>query len=144
MWRSRRSRPPRLRDVSASGSSRCPEGTRTTPANLSATTSDKDSAMRCRRPLLLAAILLLPFMPTLARADEARLRCIADTNVSSYPSERAFNYGRTSRLRLKGIEMMALMRFDLGPAKGLRIERAELFLRYASPDRKLRTIGFST
>src|SRR5437763_15122279 len=40
--------------------------------------------------------------------------------------------------------MLALMRFDPGAAKGWRIERAELFLRYASPDRKLRTLGFST
>jgi hypothetical protein len=88
--------------------------------------------------------LLAFFLPVLARAEEARLRCTADTNLSSYPSEMDFNYGQSSRLRLKGIQMMALFNFDLAPVKEWRVEKAVLHLRYAGADRKLKTLGFST
>lgn len=77
-------------------------------------------------------------------AETVRLKCIADTNLSSYPSEVEFNYGRATHLRLKGVEMLALFRFDLGPLKGMHIQRATLFLRYAGAERKLRVLGFST
>ncbi|MGC8667450.1 MAG: hypothetical protein ACP5VE_04955 [Chthonomonadales bacterium] len=79
-----------------------------------------------------------------AGADEVRLKCVADTNLSAYPTEVELNYGRSTHLRLKGVEMLALLRFDLGPVKGMHIRRATLFLRYAGADRKLRVLGFST
>jgi hypothetical protein len=88
--------------------------------------------------------LLALFLPGLARAEEVRLRCTADTNLSSYPGEADFNYGQSSRLRLKGIQMMALFRFDLAPVKNWKVEKAVLHLRYAGTDRKLKTLGFST
>jgi hypothetical protein len=86
---------------------------------------------------------LLPGRQALA-ADAMRLTCIADTNLSAYPTEAEFNYGRATHLRLKGIEMLALFRFDLKPVKGMHVKRATLFLRYAGADRKLRVLGFST
>lgn len=89
-----------------------------------------------------AALVLLT--PVGARADEARLRCIADTNLSSYEGERDLNYGASNRIRLKGIQMMALFRFDMAPVAHWIVERATLHLRYAGNDRRLRTLGFST
>jgi hypothetical protein len=94
----------------------------------------------CTLFLCLLALLL----PLAALAEETRLRCIADTNLSSYESERDFNYGQSTRLRLKGIQMMALFRFDTAPVKDWRVEKATLYLRYAGNDRKLRTLGLST
>lgn len=97
----------------------------------------------CRRILfLLVCLLLMPQRQT--KADEVKLRCIADTNVSSYESEQEFNYGGSTRLRLKGIQMLALLRFDTAPVRNWNIQKATLFLRYAGADRKLRTLGFST
>ncbi len=79
-----------------------------------------------------------------AHADTVHLACTADTEVSSYPSEQGFNYGQSSRLRLKGIEMIGLFNFYIGPIAGWKVQKATLYLRYAGGDRKLRTIGIST
>lgn len=94
------------------------------------------------RTLLLALLLLL--LSLSVQANEARLRCIADTNLSSYESERDFNYGQSSRLRLKGIQMLALFRFDTAPVAGWQVRKATLSLRYAGAERKLRALGIST
>lgn len=88
--------------------------------------------------------LLLIWLAQGARADEAKLRCMADTNISSYEGERNFNYGQSTRLRLKGIQMLALFQFDTAPLAGWKVTKATLHLRYAGADRKLRTLGFST
>lgn len=79
-----------------------------------------------------------------ARADEIKLRCMGDTNLSSYETERNLNYGLNSRLRIKGIEMMALFQFDTRPVTGWKVSGATLYLRYAGGEQKLRTLGFST
>jgi hypothetical protein len=76
-------------------------------------------------------------------ASPVRLECVADTNVSSFPSERGFNYGASSHARLKGIEMLMLARFDTAPIRGWEVDRATLFLHVDGEDR-LRTIGLST
>ncbi|HEV2472822.1 MAG TPA: hypothetical protein VGS41_09170, partial [Chthonomonadales bacterium] len=76
--------------------------------------------------------------------EVAKLNCTADTNLSSFPSERNLNYGASSHLRLKGVEMMALFRFDLAPVQNWKVDGAWLYLRYAGEDRKLRVLGFST
>jgi hypothetical protein len=94
--------------------------------------------------LLLASLLLLPLFPESALSDEARLACIADATISSYPGETELNYGASSRLRLKGVQMLALMQFDLQPVAGWKVESATLHVRYGGSDRKLRTIGVST
>jgi Domain of unknown function (DUF4091) len=79
-----------------------------------------------------------------ARTDTVKLKCTADTNVSSYPGEQRLNYGASNRLRLKGIQMFALMKFDTAPIAGWQASSAKLHFRYAGADRKLRTIGIST
>jgi hypothetical protein len=77
-------------------------------------------------------------------ADTVPLPVIADTNISEYPSERAFNYGAASHIRLKGIQMFGLFKFDLEPIRGWRVERASLFLRATREDHLLRTLGVYT
>jgi hypothetical protein len=77
-------------------------------------------------------------------ADTVHLKCTADTNVSSYATEQGLNYGKSSRIRLKGIEMIGLFQFDSKPIEGWTIHKATLYLRYAGSDRKLRTLGIST
>src|ERR1700722_18961152 len=96
------------------------------------------------RRVLLITTLCLMLMRTSAQADTVHLKCTADTNVSSYPSEQNFNYGQSPRIRLKGIEMLGLFQFDTAPISGWKVRKATLFLRYANADRNLRTIGFST
>ena len=78
-----------------------------------------------------------------ATADTARLPAVADTNISSHPSEEDFNYGASSHLRLKGIEMMMLANFDTAAVRGWTVENAGLFL-HASRPHQLKTIGIST
>ncbi len=94
--------------------------------------------------VLLLLVVLLLIALTGAGANEARLRCTADTNVSSYEGERNANYGQSTRLRLKGIQMLALFQFDTAPIAGWKVSKATLHLRYANADRKLRTLGIST
>lgn len=87
---------------------------------------------------------MLMIVRTGAGANEVKLRCTADTNVSSYEGERNANYGQSTRLRLKGIQMLALFQFDTTPIAGWKVTKAVLHLRYANADRKLRTLGLST
>lgn len=88
---------------------------------------------------------IVALLVLLCRADagEVRLRCIADTNLSSYPTEVALNYGRSPRIRLKGKEMWMLATFDTAPIAGWRVRAARLRLHAAGPH-KLKTIGIST
>jgi hypothetical protein len=81
---------------------------------------------------------------TPAAAETVRLECTADTVVSSYAGERDFNYGRSTRLRFKGIQMQALLNFDFTAVRGWKVQKATLHLRYAGADQKLRTLGLST
>lgn len=96
-------------------------------------------------PLFLAGLVLCAAASSrqVGAVESVKLRCIADTAVSSYPSERGFNYGQSSHLRLKGIEMLALARFDMAPVRGWRVEEARLFL-HASGEHRLKTLGLST
>jgi hypothetical protein len=72
-----------------------------------------------------------------------KLPAIADANISSHASERDLNYGASSHIRLKGIEMMMLVKFDTAPVRGWTVEKAGLFL-HASGLHQLKTIGVST
>lgn len=92
----------------------------------------------------LSILICLLGFSTAGLAEQVRLRCIADTNLSSYETERSFNYGQSSRLRLKGIQMLALFNFDTTPIAGWQIRKATLYMRYAGNDRRLRTLGIST
>ncbi len=102
------------------------------------------TAAVCRALLaLLVCCSTWPFTSP-ALADEVRLRCVADTNISSHSAERELNYGRAPRLRLKGIEMLALFRFDTQPIQDWTVASARLYLRHAGETRMLKTLGIST
>jgi len=64
-----------------------------------------------------------------ARAEEVRLLAIADVGVSSQRGETEASMGKTPRLRLKNIEEMVLLNFDLRPLRSKRIESAWLHMR---------------
>ncbi len=89
-------------------------------------------------PLMLLGIL------GLRSGDTVRLRCDADTNLSSYDSEKDLNYGASPRIRLKGIQMLGLFHFETGSVAGSLVRSARLHLRYAGNARMLRTLGIST
>jgi hypothetical protein len=111
----------------------------------SGTLERKDWSTPLKIPLILAGLALCAAASSrqVGAVESVKLRCIADTAVSSYPSERGFNYGQSSHLRLKGIEMLALARFDMAPVRGWRVEEARLFL-HASGEHRLKTLGLST
>ena len=91
---------------------------------------------------ILAALLLL--LPQAAPSSEPlRLPCIADTMLSMTGSEEQLNHGGRSNLRLKGIEDLTLMDFDVAPLKGRIVEEARLFV-FPTGAHKLRNIGIST
>ncbi len=62
------------------------------------------------------------------------VRCpvTADTQVSFYKSaaenERFWNYGKASRLKLKGFEEYVLLKFDIAKCRGMTVRRATLYL----------------
>ena len=95
------------------------------------------------------ALLLVPLLglslasSRAAEGPAARLPCIADTMVSSYSSERETNFGTKPRLRLKGIESLALVDFDTTAVRGRKVAKASLFLHVAG-EHRLKTIGLST
>lgn len=77
-----------------------------------------------------------------AGSQAVRLPVVADTCVSSYPSERPLNYGGREVVRVKGLEMMLLARFDLAPLAGRRAVSARFYCRPVQ--HRFRTLGFST
>lgn len=78
-----------------------------------------------------------------AGAAQVRLPVIADTSLQAHPAELTYNSGGMSNLRVKGHEHLLLLKFDLTPVAGWRVERAVLWMHNASRN-SLRTLGFST
>jgi hypothetical protein len=85
----------------------------------------------------------LAFVLTALTSQGERLRCVADTGLCLHPGEVFVNQGGKPALRLKGIEHLVLMDFDVAPLKGRTVEEARLFLRPVA-EHKLRRIGLST
>ena len=83
-------------------------------------------ASRCTRwaPALLAALLAGPHAP----GEEVRVPCRRDVWVSAVPSERDHGMGRTPRLKLKTIQEMAILDFDLSPLTGRTVAGGWLYL----------------
>ncbi len=76
-------------------------------------------------------------------AEQARLSITADTSLQAHPSEVELNSGDCSALRIKGNEHYLLIKPDLEPIRGWRVEQAGLFLHPANTC-QLRTMGVST
>jgi len=92
--------------------------------------------------MLAALILCLP-LQTASVPETLRLPCTGDTMLSTSHGEERLNGGGRSNLRLKGIEDLAILDFDVTPLKGRAVEEARLFIHPTGPH-KLRSIGIST
>ncbi|RLF19691.1 MAG: hypothetical protein DRZ82_04850 [Thermoprotei archaeon] len=71
-----------------------------------------------------------------------RFTPVTDTGVSSYEEERYYNYGRSTRIRVKGFQGFMLLKFDLSSIKGKKVKKAELHVCLAQG--KLLDVGIST
>jgi len=80
-----------------------------------------------------------------AAAEElVRLSASADVWLSDVgPRERRTSAGKAPQLKLKNIQELALIRFDLSPVRGREVLGATLFLHRVGPD-KLRYLRIST
>jgi len=87
---------------------------------------------------LLTLILLFP-----QAVDPIRLPDIADTQLSSTGSEVLLNGGDRSNMRLKGIEDLSIINFDVAAVRGKTVLDARLFVAPTGPN-KLRHLGLST
>lgn len=89
-------------------------------------------------------MLHLAALLALARLQEPlRLPCTADTVISTQHGEELLNHGAKSNLRLKGIEDLALLDFDVAPLKGRVVEEARLVF-FPLEGHRLKTLGIST
>lgn len=79
-----------------------------------------------------------------AYAGTLKFNATRDVWISAYPGEEEFNMGAADRLKLKGIQEMALLDFDLTSLNGKKIEKARLYLCNTGKKNKLRKIGIST
>jgi len=78
-----------------------------------------------------------------AQLQEQRLPVVADNSIATAPNEVNHNAGAKSVLRIKGIQHILTMKFDLSTVRGWRIHRARLYL-HSVREHRLRTIGLST
>jgi hypothetical protein len=92
--------------------------------------------------LLAACFLLFPAQASLS-PDTLRLPCTADTMLSTSRGEEQLNGGERSNLRLKCVEDIPILDFDVAPLRGRSVEEARLFLHPTGPH-KLRWIGLSS
>lgn len=92
---------------------------------------------------MLAALILVLQAQTSSSPETLRLHCTADTMLSTSPGEEHLNGGGRSNLRLKSVEDIAILDFDVSPLKGRTVGEARLFLHPTGPH-KLRTVGIST
>ena len=98
------------------------------------------------RPGLRAALLaaLLAGISAPAFAETYRLEVTADTSIAAHPNEVTHNLGGSSRIRIKGIQHLMLMKFGLTPVRGMTVSSAVLRVRSASERLWLKTVGLST
>ncbi|MFH1707013.1 MAG: hypothetical protein ABIF71_03735 [Planctomycetota bacterium] len=83
-----------------------------------------------------------PVPPPAPKAEVRSFTPTADTTIHLYTEERKQSVGGRDYLRAKGGEDTALMRFDLAPLKGRKIEKAALHLTIQREN--LRILGIST
>ena len=83
-------------------------------------------------------------LPAVICAETKRFEVARDVWISSYPGEENYNMGASDKLKLKGIQEMAILDFNLSALKGKKVARARLYLRNVGNKNKLRKIGIST
>jgi len=92
------------------------------------------------RPFL-ALVLLLPQSPPVGAP--IRLPAVADTVLSTSPGEERINGGDRTNIRLKGIEDLSIIDFDVAPIRGKTVEEARLFI-VPTGANKLHRLGISS
>jgi hypothetical protein len=106
-----------------------------------------------RDGVIVAATVIVVVAAAAARAESIRCPDVKDVWVSSLPNEQDNSMGGTDVLKLKVLQEMAVMGFDVGALKGRRVKSADLFIhpveetgRLFAPDRptNLRWIVVST
>jgi hypothetical protein len=89
-------------------------------------------------------VLFAPFVVNPCFAETVRLTATADIWLSdAVPAERNTSMGANPRMKLKGIQEMAAVRFDAAPIAGREAKSARLFLK-KSGDEKIRYLRLST
>lgn len=86
--------------------------------------------MAIRLPVLVCVVVLgFADVARTAPAEVIKLPAILDVGVSSHPDEINQSKGNASRLKIKNIEAMVLLNFDLRRLRGKRIQAAWLHMR---------------
>lgn len=93
--------------------------------------------------LALVPLAWLALVALLAQEPPRKLAAIADNCICIHPDERRQNQGAKPVLRVKGIEHVLLLDFELAPIRGRCVEEARLFLHLAG-DSQLKILGLST
>lgn len=75
-------------------------------------------------------------------AQTVTLKCVADNSIISFPDEALYNHGDKSSIRAKGIDHVIVAKFDMGPAKGMVVDKA--VLKFTMQDGDLFWAGVST
>jgi hypothetical protein len=86
---------------------------------------------------------MLRLIAALALASQDRLECTADTMLCMIESEEHLSNGLRSNHRLKGIENLALLNFDVAPLKGRIVQEARLYF-FPMNVQALKTLGLSS
>ncbi|HLY11572.1 MAG TPA: hypothetical protein VKW04_19885 [Planctomycetota bacterium] len=89
------------------------------------------------------SVLLVLLPQASPSAPPIRLPSIADTQLSTSSGEDKLNGGDRSNMRLKGIEDLSIIDFDVAALRGRTVLEARLFLSPTGPH-KLRSLGLST
>ncbi|MHC4269579.1 MAG: hypothetical protein ACYSTS_14060 [Planctomycetota bacterium] len=97
-----------------------------------------------RIQILFAVIFLQVTFSFQAYAKTARFDVVRDVWISAYPGEENFNMGASSKFKIKGIQEMVLIDFELSSLKGKKVESARLYFCDTNTNNKLRKIGIST
>ncbi len=93
--------------------------------------------------VIVAGIITL-WYPLIASAETVKIDVTRDVWLSAYPGEENDNMGASTKLKLKGIQEMALLDFDLSALSGKKVANARLYFCDADKKNKLRKIGIST
>jgi hypothetical protein len=89
-------------------------------------------------------VIFVSFVANLSNGEVIRLTTTADIWLSdAVPAERNTSMGANPRMKLKGIQEMAAVRFDATPIVGREVKSARLFLK-KSGDEKIRYLRLST
>ncbi len=77
---------------------------------------------------VMLAVLLSLAVSSSSLAETIRCPDVKDVWISTQPSEQDYSMGQTETLKLKVLQEMALLGFDVSALKGRQIKSAELFL----------------